>query len=205
MPFTRETALLIVDVQNDFCEGGRLAVAHGDDVVPVCNRAASLAADAGAPIFASRDWHPAGSPHFVEQGGAWPVHCVQGSSGASFHPDLALPDGTLVVTKGDSPADPHGYDAFDGHLDDATPLAEALRARGVRHLVVAGLATDYCVRNSVLGARRAGFDVTVVEDGIRGVNLAPADSRRAVDDMERAGARVLTLEAFADGAAGDSR
>lgn len=198
MPFTTGTALLIVDVQNDFCAGGRLAVADGDEVVPVCNDAAVLAADAGVPIFASRDWHPDGSPHFVEQGGAWPVHCVQGSSGASFHPDLELPDPTLIVTKGDSPADPHGYDAFDGHLDDGTPLAEALRMRGVRHLVVAGLATDYCVKNSVLGARRAGFEVTVIEDGVRGVNLSPGDSARAFDEMERAGARVLTLEAFAD-------
>ncbi len=198
MPFAPGTALLIVDVQNDFCPGGRLAVAGGDEVVPVCNDAAYLATDAGVPVFASRDWHPAGSPHFAEQGGAWPVHCVQGTPGARFHPDLDLPDRTLVVTKGDSLADPHGYDAFDGHLEDGTPLADALRARGVRHLVVAGLATDYCVKNSVLGARRAGFDVTVIQDGVRGVNLAPHDSEHALGEMQRAGARLLTLEAFAD-------
>jgi nicotinamidase/pyrazinamidase len=198
MPFAPDTALLIVDVQNDFCPGGRLAVAAGDEVVPICNDAAFLAAEAGAPIFASRDWHPETSPHFAEHGGAWPLHCVQESPGARFHPELDLPDRTQIVTKGDSPDDPHGYDAFDGHLEDGTSLAEALHARGVRHLVVAGLATDYCVKNSVLGARRAGFDVTVIEDGVRGVNLAPDDSERALDAMTRAGARLTTLDVFAD-------
>lgn len=196
MPFTPGSALLIVDVQNDFCAGGRLAVPGGDDVVPVCNAAASRAAEAGAPVFASRDWHPDESPHFAGQGGAWPVHCVQGTRGARLHPDLMLPGSARIVTKGDSPDDPHGYDAFDGHLDDGTGLAAALRARGVHHLVVVGLATDYCVKNSVLGARRAGFDVTVLTDGIRGVDLAAGDSARALDDITASGATLTTLAAF---------
>lgn len=199
MPFTPETALLIVDVQSDFCAGGTLAVPDGDDVVPVCNAAASRAAAAGAPVFASRDWHPAESPHFSAYGGAWPVHCVQGTKGARLHPDLMLPSSTRLVTKGDSPFDPHGYDAFDGHLDDGKGLVETLRDRGVAHLVVVGLATDYCVKNSVLGARRAGLEVTVLTDGIRGVNLEPGDSAQALDEMAHAGAVLATLDAF-DGA-----
>lgn len=196
MPFSPTTALLLVDVQNDFCAGGRLAVPDGDEVVPTCNAAAAQAAIAGGPVFASRDWHPATSPHFVAHGGAWPVHCVQHTAGAALHPMLQLPSSTRIVTKGDSPEDPHGYDAFDGHLDDGTSLADALRARGVTGVVVAGLATDYCVKNSVLGARRAGFDVTVLLDGIRGVNLAPRDSAIALEAMADAGAHLTTLDAF---------
>jgi nicotinamidase/pyrazinamidase len=184
------TALLIVDVQNDFCANGALAVPDGDAVVPTINDVASRFAKAGRPVFASRDWHPLDARHFKEHGGSWPVHCVAHSHGAAFHPDLALPPTTAVVTKG-AARDDDGYDAFEGRLDDGRPLAEALRAGGVSHVVVAGLATDYCVKQSALGARRAGFDVTVLEDACRAVNVDPDDERRAIEEMRAAGVRVV--------------
>jgi nicotinamidase/pyrazinamidase len=185
------SGLLIVDVQNDFCAGGALAVPDGDAVVPVINQLAARAAEAGLPVFASRDWHPRDSAHFAEHGGAWPVHCVQGTRGAAFHPDLGLPPGTLVVTKGDQPDD-EGYDAFDGRVFAGVAFAQALRARGVRHLFVAGLATDYCVKSSALGAVSAGFAVTVVEDAVRAVDVRPGDGARAFDELRDAGVRIVT-------------
>lgn len=185
------TALLIVDVQNDFCGGGALAVPDGDAVVPVINRVASLFAHAGRPVFASRDWHPDDARHFVERGGLWPRHCVQHTRGAEFHPGLTLPADTQVVSKGREP-DEDGYDAFEGSLDTGERLADALRARGVAHVVVTGLATDYCVKNSALGARQAGFEVTVLEDAIRAVDVQPGDGERAITEMRAAGVRMAT-------------
>jgi nicotinamidase/pyrazinamidase len=186
-----KVALLIVDVQNDFCRGGALAVPDGDAVVPVINRVASRFAGAGMPVFATRDWHPDDSRHFIERGGQWPRHCVQQTRGAEFHPDLALPPGTEVVSTGQEP-DEDGYDAFEGSLDTGEGLAAALRARGIEHLVVTGLATDYCVKNSALGARRAGFEVTVLEDAIRAVEVRPGDGERAIAEMKAAGVRFAT-------------
>ena len=188
---TGKTAFLIVDVQNDFCPGGALAVAEGDAVVPVVNRVADAVAAAGGFVFASRDWHPAGAAHFAAYGGTWPVHCVQDTPGAAFHPGLRLPSSAVIVTKGDTP-DADGYDAFEGHTPAGAPLDAALKARGVAHLIVAGLATDYCVKASALGARQAGFDVTVLEDGIRAVDVAPGDGARAIEEMRANGARIAT-------------
>lgn len=182
-------AFLIVDVQNDFCAGGALAVPDGDAVVPTINRVARALASRGAPIFASRDWHPRDTQHFAIHGGPWPVHCVAGTPGAQFHPGLDLPDGTRIVTKGDSRED-HGYSAFDGHLADGRPLASALQQAGVTRLLVAGLATDYCVLHSALDARRAGYDVALLADGIRGVNVSPDDSRQALERMAAAGIAI---------------
>lgn len=194
MSFPADAALLIVDLQNDFCAGGALAVPDADSVVEPVNRLAAAAAAAGQPVYASRDWHPADSSHFAGRGGVWPVHCVQGTRGAELHPRLRLPQGARLVSKGDSPTDPHGYDAFGGHLDDGTPLARALAASGVTRLVVAGLATDYCVKNSVWGARRAGLDVTVIGDAIRAVDLQPGDGTAALADMLAASAHLSRVE-----------
>jgi nicotinamidase/pyrazinamidase len=182
-------ALLIVDVQNDFCPGGALAVAEGDEVVPVMNRLAARAAALGLPVYASRDWHPIDSIHFTDNGGPWPTHCVAGTPGARLHRDLALPSGAMIVTKG-AARDEHGYSAFDGQVTGRGALLDDLRNRGVDHLVVGGLATDYCVRASVLDARRHGLGVTVVEDGVRAVNLAAGDGTRAIDEMREAGANI---------------
>jgi len=158
-------ALLVVDVQNDFCPGGALPVPNGDQVVPVLNRLAAHASALGFPVYASRDWHPANSRHFAVNGGEWPVHCVPGTPGARLHADLDLPPGALIVTKDVGP-DGDGYSAFEGTIAGRGSLAADLRARGVTELVIGGLATDYCVLASALDARREGFDVVVVSDAV---------------------------------------
>lgn len=191
-----ETALLIVDVQGDFCPGGALPVPEGDQVVPVLNRAIERFRQAGALVVASRDWHPERSTHFAAYGGRWPVHCVQGTEGAAFHPDLKLPADAIVVSKGMG-EDEDGYSAFEARTEDGVPLEDVLRNRGVRRLVVGGLATDYCVRASVLGALERGFEVLVLQDAIRGVDVQPGDSQRAIAEMQEKGARLVSLEEVA--------
>jgi nicotinamidase/pyrazinamidase len=189
-------ALLIVDVQNDFCPGGALAVPRGDEVVPVLNAVIDRVSSEGGAVYASRDWHPEVSTHFAKYGGTWPVHCVAGTRGAEFHPALRLPASVLVITKGnESGAD--GYSAFEGRTAAGTTFGDELRNRGVDELIVGGLATDYCVRASVVDARRAGLDVTVLADAIRAVAVNPGDEAKAIADMKAVGARVATLaEAF---------
>ena len=186
-------ALLVVDVQNDFCPGGALAVPQGDRVVDPINRLLAAYATVHATVFASRDWHPLGSSHFVGQGGQWPIHCVADTPGAAFHPQLLLPDGTAVITKGQSP-DSDGYSAFDGTLPAGETLEAALDERSIDHLTVCGLATDYCVRASVLDARTRGLGVAVVRDAIAAVNLKPGDETGALDEMRAAGAAIVTLD-----------
>ena len=188
-------AVLIVDVQVDFCPGGALAVADGDAVIPPLNRIAERAAASGLPVYASRDWHPIDSTHFVTHGGTWPVHCVAGSPGARLAPALQLPRTIQIVTKGDA-RDSAGYSAFEGRVAGRGALADDLRARGVTRLIVGGLATDYCVRASVLDARREGFDVAVVSDAVRAVNLDPDDGGRALQEMRASGAQVIDSAAI---------
>jgi nicotinamidase/pyrazinamidase len=183
------SALLLVDVQNDFCPGGALPVPTGDRVIPVLNTIGQQFADVGLPIFASRDWHPPDTSHFKTHGGPWPVHCVAGTPGAQFHPTLHLPPDVIVVTKGQDKKD-DGYSAFEGKTSDGRGLAEHLRERGVTHLYVGGLATDYCVRASALDARAAGRQVTVYEDGVAGIT--EETTRRAMDEMRRAGVTFMT-------------
>lgn len=187
-------ALLVVDVQRDFCPGGALAVPAGDEVVAPLNRYLSLFAGRGLPVFLSRDWHPERTRHFRELGGPWPPHCVQGTPGAELHPALAVPDGATLVSKGTSPED-DGYSAMEGRDSSGTPLPDALRARGVTTLYVGGLATDYCVRASVLDALRQGFRVVLLADAVRGLDVQAGDVARATDEMRRAGTRV---ESFPD-------
>jgi len=182
-------ALLIVDVQQDFCPGGALAVPSGDRVVTVLNRYILDAIARGLPIYASRDWHPAVTRHFAPYGGEWPVHCVQDTAGAQFHPDLQLPASTLIVSKGENP-ERSGYSAFEGLTQKGKTLLQALRDRHIDHLYVGGLATDYCVRASVLDALKSGLKVTVLKDAIAGVDVQPGDSARAITEMRDAGADV---------------
>jgi nicotinamidase/pyrazinamidase len=193
MTATAQSALLVVDVQRDFCAGGALAVPEGDRVVPPLNRVmvALRAAEPDLPVYASRDWHPPVTRHFRTFGGLWPPHCLQESRGAEFHPDLRLPPDAIVVTTGDRP-DSEGYSAFEGRTADGTTFAEDLSRRRVRHLYVGGLATDYCVRASVLDARKAGLTVTVLSDAVRGVEVNPGDSARALEEMRAGGAEVAT-------------
>ena len=175
-------ALLIVDVQNDFCPGGTLAVREGDQVVPVLNKWIELAQRQGIPVYASRDWHPADHVSFKERGGPWPPHCVQETSGAAFHPDLKLPFRVEIISKADHP-DVDSYSAFGG-----TDLAARLRRAGIRGLWIGGLTQDYCVRFTALDAIREGFKVHVIVAGTRAVNVNPDDGRRALEEIQRAGA-----------------
>jgi nicotinamidase/pyrazinamidase len=183
------SALLVVDVQKDFCSGGALPVPNGDRVVPVLNRYIADATTRGVPIYASRDWHPPVTSHFRQYGGEWPAHCVQNSDGARFHPDLQLPRSTIVISKGEVP-DRHGYSAFEGHTPDGKTFITDLQARKVDHLFVGGLATDYCVEHSVVDALRAGLKVTVLRDAIAGVDARAGDSDRAITRMRNAGAEI---------------
>jgi nicotinamidase/pyrazinamidase len=184
-----DSALLLVDVQNDFCPGGCLPVADGHTVVPALNRYAEQFKAAGRPIFASRDWHPARTTPYTDYGGVWPAHCVQGTRGADFHPDLSLPGEAVVVSKGMGPEE-DSYSAFEARDADGRPLAQLLADRGVRRLYLGGLATDYCVKHSTLDARRFGFEVVVLGDAIRGVDVEPGDSERALEEMRTAGATL---------------
>jgi len=178
-------ALLLVDIQVGFCPGGNLPVAGGDEVVPVANRWIDRFWSAGRPILLTRDWHPADHVSFRSRGGPWPPHCVQGTRDAEFHPGLTLPPVFTVVSKAMDP-DREAYSDFEG-----TRLAEELRARGVDTLYIAGLATDYCVHANVLDARRAGFRVRVIRDGIRAVEVNPGDGERALREMREAGAEFV--------------
>jgi nicotinamidase/pyrazinamidase len=193
----RGSALLVVDVQNDFCPGGALAVPGGDRVVPPLNRAAARFSALGLPVYASRDWHPPDSTHFENNGGTWPVHCVQGTPGARLHPDLQLPPQTMIVTKGTDRHD-DGYSAMEGRVAGRETLLEDLATRGVTHLYVGGLATDYCVKQSVLDALAQGVRVTVLEDAIAAVNVTPDDGQRAIEQMKAAGATFEPSSALVD-------
>jgi nicotinamidase/pyrazinamidase len=186
----------VVDLQNDFCPGGALGVRGGDAIVPVVNRYIQRFAGAGAPVFLTRDWHPAVTRHFQAYGGVWPPHCVQGTPGAAFHPALTPSPGAIIVSKGMDP-DQDAYSAFQGEDQSARPFRAILDERGVRRLYVGGLATDYCVRASVLDALRQGFEVVLLQDAIAAVDLEPGDGARAIDEMQGAGARLSTLQELA--------
>ena len=187
---SKKAALIVVDVQNDFCPGGSLGIADGDRVVIAINRYVEQFAAVGAPIFATRDWHPPQTRHFKIYGGVWPVHCVQNTPGAEFHSALRLSSTAMVLSKG-TMADADSYSGFDALDEHGNDLAALLRARGVEHIFVGGLATDYCVRQTVLDGLQQGFDATVLLDAIRGVDLVPGDSARALEEMSLAGARII--------------
>jgi len=192
-------ALLIIDVQNDFCPGGALAVTDGDKVVPALNHYIGRFEKAELPIFATRDWHPEKTKHFKAYGGLWPPHCIQGTKGAEFRPDLKLPNDAVIVSAGMAP-DEEGYSGFDGRDDRGTELAELLRRRGVERIFVGGLATDYCVKHTILDGLKRGFKAVLLEDAVRGVNLRPGDSERAIAEMIRAGVEKISgVEDFPEG------
>lgn len=186
--FTSGDALLVIDMQVDFLPGGALGVPKGDEVLGPVNRLLRLFNNQGLPIYASRDWHPENHCSFAARGGPWPPHCVAGTPGAAFSNQLDLPAGAIVVSKADS-ADADAYSAFNG-----TNLADQLRERGVRRVVVCGLATDYCVLNTVIDARANGFEVLVVPEAMRAVDVAPGDGDRAMVRMTGLGAERVTLD-----------
>jgi len=181
-------ALIIVDVQNDFCPGGSLAVPRGDEVVPPLNRLIELFQRRGEPIFATRDWHPENHCSFQPQGGMWPPHCVQNTQGAAFHPELKLPHSTHIISKGTDPQR-EAYSGFQG-----TDLRERLQQLRVEKVVIGGLALDYCVKATALDARQAGFQTEVVQEAVRAVNVRPGDDARAEEELQAAGVKLVSLE-----------
>lgn len=183
-----EDALIIVDVQNDFLPGGSLAVADGNAVVPVLNAYIRLFTARELPVYATRDWHPQKHCSFVEQGGPWPPHCIAGSIGAAFSADLQLPAEARIISKA-TREDRDAYSGFEG-----TDLAEQCRLTGVERLFIGGLATDYCVLNTVLDALSEGFEVCLLDDAIRAVDVNPGDGEQAIATMHERGARSVTLD-----------
>ena len=180
-------ALIVVDVQNDFCPGGTLAVPRGDEVVEPLNHLIDEFLERGAPVYKSRDWHPVQTKHFASYGGTWPVHCVQNTKGAEFHPALHDDPQIEVISKG--LGDKDCYSAFD-----ETDLASHLHEQGVEEVVVGGLATDYCVKNTVLDALRNGFKVKVLKNAMRAVDLQPGDGAQAIEEMRAAGAEIVSTD-----------
>lgn len=179
-------ALVIVDVQRDFCPGGTLPVPDGDQVVPILNSYIERFQKAKAFIYATRDWHPPSHVSFKAYGGVWPSHCVQDSEGAEFHPDLELPADVKIISK--AMLDKETYSGFD-----ETELAQSLREHHIQRLFIGGLATDYCVKNTAIDALQSGFAVLLLMDAIRGINAQPNDSEKAIEELVHKGARKITL------------
>jgi nicotinamidase/pyrazinamidase len=191
--YDAETALIVTDVQNDFASpAGSLSVEGGEDVVAVINDEIERASSEGALIVYTQDWHPPTTPHFAKDGGIWPVHCVQGTWGAEFHPALMM--GGDVVRKGSGGED--GYSGFSARDPRTGVVAETtmrslLDRRGIRRLLITGIATDYCVKETALDGVRFGFDVVVLTEAIRAVDLRPGDGERALEEVRRAGGRIV--------------
>lgn len=181
-------ALVIVDVQNDFLPGGSLAVQGGEKIIAPLNRYIEAAQAKGLPIFATRDWHPPSHCSFKEQGGIWPPHCVANSEGAQFSSELNSPRSTPVISKG-TELEKDAYSGFEG-----TDLDERLRSAGISRVLIGGLATDYCVLNTVKDAIKQGYDVLLLQDAIEAVNVQPKDGEKAIDEMTSLGAIAITLE-----------
>jgi nicotinamidase/pyrazinamidase len=192
--YNPKTALVVVDVQNDFADPkGNLYVRGGEGVVPLINDEIEQARRAGAVVVYSRDWHPQTTPHFQKDGGAWPVHCVADTWGAQFYPGLTVAEGSEIIHKGSGGED--GYSAFSvrdprSGISSATQLHASLQERSIERIVLVGLATDYCVKETALDALRLGFDVEVLTRGVRAVDLEPGDGERALQAMAGAGSRL---------------
>jgi len=184
-------ALLIVDVQNDFFPGGALGVKGGDEILPVLRGYMDQFQSRGLPIFLSQDWHPPSHCSFLEQGGPWPIHCVAGSVGALPPPSFSIPETAIILQKATLP-DKEAYSVFQD-----TTLHKRLQAAGIRRLFIGGLATDYCVLNTVKDARVLGYHVCLLTDAIRAVNVAWEDGRKAEEAMIRLGAIPTRLESLA--------
>ena len=187
----RGDALILIDVQTDFLPDGNLGVPHGDEVVPVLNRYAEVFQANKLPVFATRDWHPPNHCSFAAQGGPWPPHCVANTPGAAFAPNLRLPPESVVVSKAER-VEQDAYSGFEG-----TDLDTRLKRVGVRRVFVGGLATDYCVLNTVRDARKLGYEVLLLTDGSRAVNVKPDDGRKAEEEMRRLGAEPIELQQLA--------
>jgi nicotinamidase/pyrazinamidase len=191
MKLRQGDALILVDVQLDFLPGGSLAVPHGDEVVHALNRYIAVFRRLTFPVVATRDWHPPDHCSFMAQGGPWPPHCVAGTDGARFAPLLDLPCDAYIVSKATA-RDKDAYSGFEG-----TDLDAWLRHAGVSRVFVGGLATDYCVVNTVRDALRLGYATCLLRDAVRAVDLKPGDGARAVEQMQRLGAAAIDIAALA--------
>lgn len=185
-----KTALIIVDVQRDFCPGGALAIEHGDHIVKPANRLIHWFEERGLPIYFTRDWHPDDHCSFEANGGIWPSHCVAGTEGADFHPELYQPHQLVVVSKATT-AEKDAYSGFEG-----TDLNELLKSQDVDRVLIAGLATDYCVKKTALDAHKLGYHTTVATDAIRAVEAEPEDGRRAIAAMQVRGVEFMDVDAI---------
>ncbi len=181
-------ALLVVDVQNDFCPGGALGIHEGHKIIPILNEYINFFEKENLPIFVTRDWHPNVTKHFKQFGGIWPKHCVEGSPGAQFHPELKFPKEAFVMSKGIDP-EKDSYSAFHATDLNGTVLANLLNFFGVKEIYIGGLATDYCVKHSAFDALKDGLKVFILTDAIAGVNLQPEDSSIALEEMVSRGAK----------------
>lgn len=188
-------ALLVVDVQNDFCPKGALGIRDGDKIIPAINRYIKEFSKQKLPIFLTRDWHPKVTKHFKKYGGLWPQHCLQNTKGAAFSPALKIPKEAIILSKGMDP-EKDSYSAFHAFDHNNTEFLNLLKIFGVTQIYIAGLATDYCVKYSTFDAFRYGFKVYILLDAIKGVNLNPADSDEAIREMAAAGAKKLTFREF---------
>lgn len=186
-------ALLVVDVQIDFCPGGAMGIQEGHKIIPILNRYIKFFEKENLPIFVTRDWHPKITKHFRQFGGEWPKHCIEGSPGAQFHPNLKLPKEAFVMSKGMDP-EIDSYSAFHATDSSGTLLPNLLKILGVAEIYIAGLATDYCVKYSVLDALKEGLKVFILTDAIAGVNRQPEDSSIALEEMVSSGAKETTSE-----------
>ncbi len=184
-----KSALIIVDPQVDFCPGGSLPVPCGDEVIRPLNDLIDYFNKNNLPVFISRDWHSLNNTTHMGPG-RWPIHCLQDTPGAKFHPDLKVGDATIISKGTDDQSD--GYSSFDGHTDSGISLDQALKNAGVDNLVIGGLATDFCVRSTVIDALKLGYSVRVTLDTVRAVNLNPGDGDQAIFEMCRAGAVMTT-------------
>ncbi len=181
-------ALIVVDVQKDFMPGGALPVPEGDKVVPALNEYIGLFSSKGLPVYFTRDWHPEDHISFKAQGGLWPPHCVQNTEGARFHEELYIPhDNRFIISKGTS----RDFDAYSGF--QGTILDSLLKERGIRRVFIGGVATDYCVKNTLLGALNLGYFAFLLLDAIKGVDVNPGDSERAIEEMLSVGAVAISL------------
>jgi nicotinamidase/pyrazinamidase len=185
-------ALLIVDVQNDFCPGGALGVPEGDKIIPAINKYIRIFTKKKLPIFATRDWHSVRTKHFKDFGGLWPVHCLQSSRGAAFHLDLKLSKDTILLYKGMDP-EKDSYSSFHASDDRGVDLEKILGIMGISEIYIGGLATDYCVRFTAKDALKKGFKVKILVDAIKGVNLKAGDSDKALKEIVKLGAKKIKL------------
>lgn len=194
LTFPPHSALIVVDVQNDFCPGGSLAVPDGDQIIPVVQHYVDSFTAQGLPVIFTRDFHPANHVSFAQQGGPWPPHCVQETVGVDYHPGIKIPPGAYHIIKGFQ-SDVDAYSGFEGRLRDSTDsltLDNLLHSVNVHEIYLVGLATDYCVHATAFDALRLGYRVIVVEDGVRGVNVNSGDSLRALQDLRQHGAQLIS-------------